>query len=115
MTFDELTAGDLNRIVVIQSKTIKSDSTTEGAPVEVWGPFLTCFAAVIPMSAKEIYTSGATNNEGSTIFRLRYHPTIDTTMRISYLNNIYNIIDVSDINGRHVESQILTNQAVTNG
>jgi len=115
MTFDELTAGDLRHTVTIQNKTITSDASTEGAPLESWNTFLTCFAAVVPMSAKEIFAAQALNNEGTTIFRLRYHSTITNSMRILYLNNIYNIIDVSDINGRHVESQILTNQAVQNG
>jgi SPP1 family predicted phage head-tail adaptor len=113
MIFSTLTAGDLRHKITIQHKVITTDS--EGIPHDGFVDYMTCYAMIIPLGGREVFLAQATQGVNPVMFRVRYNPNIDNTMRIVYLGNKYRITAYEDANMRHKELQIMTLQEVQNG
>ena len=113
MNFDELTSGDLRHKVTIQHKVLTTD--IEGVSHDGFADYITCYAQIIPLGGREVFLAQATQGVSPVMFRLRYNPNIDATMRIYYLGNYYRITVCEDANMKHKELQIMTLQEVQNG
>lgn len=103
-------AGELNRRITLQIKTITYDTVNE--PIETWTDYATVWAAVITTGGREFYAAQKLNAETSTVFKVRYNPVINTYMRIRWGNRKFEIIGVNDVDARHEELQISAKEVV---
>lgn len=106
-------AGLLNRKIVIQSKTITTDSY--GGQVESWATFATVWASKNPLNGRELMAAQAAQSEVTTKFVTRYLSGVLPSMRISFGGEYYNISEVIDPDDAHRELQILTTSGVNDG
>ena len=65
-------AGELNRRITLQIKTITYDTVNE--PIETWTDFATVWAAVITTGGREFYAAQKLNAETSAVFKVPIPP-----------------------------------------
>lgn len=91
-------AGSLDRRVTIQSPSESKNSIGEG--VKSWSTVATVWAAIEPLSSRELLAQRREVSDVSTRIRIRYRPGITAAMRIVHGSNVYRIdgspIDVED-------------------
>lgn len=109
-------SGDLNKRIVIQQRTVGSPARDDfGQPNTVWEDFLTIWAAVEPLTGRELWAQQQIQNEITTRFRIRYAADIVSDMRISYANKYYVIKSIIDPMEEHVELQLMTGEGLRDG
>jgi SPP1 family predicted phage head-tail adaptor len=110
-----MNAGDLRHRIVIQEKITTAEDSTEGIARESWVDLITTWAEVSSLGGKETFNIQAIQGENSYMFKMRYKKNIDKTMRIVFLGENYNIIDINDVNERHKEIWVTCNKEIENG
>lgn len=94
-------SGELNRSIVIQSKTVAQDSF--GEPVETWAKIHTrdsLAARVMPQRGNERFTAQQVVGEAVTTFKIRYRSDVTTLNRIVYDGRNWDIHDVRELGNR---------------
>lgn len=89
-----MNAGELRERVTVQSLTYLQDENT-GEVKENWANFGTFWAKFMHLSSKEKLQAQAIQSELNARLMVRYHAKtaqINSTMRVIYRNQIYNII-----------------------
>lgn len=100
--------------------TIQEFATTvdeEGIATREWVDLITLWAFSKSMSSrwKEYFQAGGHNAERMTQFELRYREGIDTSMRIMFKGNLFEIVSVSeDPHGDKTETWLFAKE-ITNG
>lgn len=84
-------AGILRHPVVIQQQTEKQDQAT-GEMATAWVDFASVWAAVEPLSARDLIAAQAGQSEASGRITIRYRPGVLSTMRILHRGQIFTII-----------------------
>lgn len=84
-----LNAGKLRHRVLIQQRVEDQDSDTGDIDI-TWSNVATVWAAVEPMSARELLAADNVQSKLTTRITIRTRA-VDYTMRISFRGNIYNI------------------------
>ena len=74
-----------------------------GTPCEIWSTFARPWAAKLNHSGRRFFQAQQMNTEITDVFNIRYMPGITTQMRVVYNGQTYEIIDVDDREGRHME------------
>lgn len=97
-------AGNLNRLITIQSKTVTKD--TFGQDIETWGDNFQIWASVTTTGGGEFYAAQKLNSEISILFKVRYTSSITVLDRIIYDNKTYGILYLNNIDGMRKELQI---------
>lgn len=94
-------AGQLMHSIVIESLTQTRDS--DGGMVKNWTTVAPLRAKVANLSGneKDATSHGGVTGEARTEFTVRFVPGIDTTMRVRYGSNYYNIQHVNDFQEEH--------------
>ncbi len=82
-------AGKLRHRVKVQSKTFTQSPET-GEMVESWSDVFTTWASIEPISVKDFIASGAEQSQVTARIVMRYR-NVDSTMRVTYREKIYNI------------------------
>jgi SPP1 family predicted phage head-tail adaptor len=95
-----ISAGELNKQIIIQAKTITRNTYNE--PIAVWEDLATPWANIITTGGKEYYAAQKLNAETSAVFKIRYRR-ISTLNRIKYGNRIFEILSISDPEEKHFE------------
>ena len=109
-------SGDLNKRITIQKKSTTATTRDEFGQLNyVWEDLGTFWAAVEPLTGRELWAQQQLQSELTTRFRIRYQPNIITDMRISYVDKIYVIKSVIDHKEDHIELQLLTGEGVRDG
>ena len=84
-------AGDLRHPIVIQHQTAQQDSAT-GEVVTAWVDFARVWAAVDPLSARDLIAAQVSQSQASGRITIRYRPGVLPTMRILHRGQIFTII-----------------------
>lgn len=86
-------SGSLDKLINIESLTVTTDGM--GASVESWATYKSnVWAAIWPVSAKEIIQSGKVEAEITHRIRTRYVDGVTSAMRIKYGSTYFKIISV---------------------
>ena len=85
-----LAAGDLNRLITIQSRGSSADSY--GEKIANWSELDQVWAQLIPMRRSERFTARQLYGEEINVFRIRYRDDVPNDGRIVYNNKAYEII-----------------------
>ena len=83
-------AGLLRHQIVIQHQTAQQDPVT-GEMATAWVEFARVWAAVDPLSARDLIAAQASQSQASGRITIRYRPGVLPTMRILYRGKVYNI------------------------
>ena len=84
-------AGDLRHPVVIQHQTTQQDPAT-GEVVTAWVEFARVWAAVDPLSARDLIAAQASQTQASGRITIRYRKGVLPTMRILHRDKVYSIV-----------------------
>ena len=106
-------AGSYNRILALEQDT----GTTRGTynnPIENWQPLVTVWAAVEPLSGRELYAAQQVMEQVSHRIRIRYRPDITLTGKLRgklgiRLLNIHTVIDKEEA---HIELEMLATEVI---
>jgi SPP1 family predicted phage head-tail adaptor len=97
-------AGILNRRIIIQQPSAAQDAY--GQPVAGYTTLATVWAAVEPLSGRQLFAAKQAQSEVSVQVTIRYLATVTTAMQVVYGTHIYGIDAIIDYESRH-ESMVL--------
>jgi SPP1 family predicted phage head-tail adaptor len=98
-----INAGDLDRRLTIQAKTITRDSA--GGAIETWTDETTVWAQKVDTTGREFRAAQATYPEVTYVFRIRYNRTLTTAHRLYFEGRYLDILQINE-EGRR-ESQLV--------
>ena len=98
-------AGDLIQRIRIE-RPVKTRNSL-GEQLVTWEEFATVWAAVEPLSGRELTSLRAELADVTARIRIRYRPGVRPEMRIVHGAAIYNIASAIDVGSRHQELEIL--------
>ena len=101
--------GDLNKRITIQSKTRVSDSM--GGFTETYSDHATVFAAIWPVSAKEMVQANSTTMEVTHKIRIRYRGVLRSSWRIKFGNRYFAIVGMVNPGERNEWLDLLCKEA----
>lgn len=98
-------AGTLRHLVDIERYVETQDEV--GQPIKDWATFATVHADVRQLTGREPFFAQERFAEANIMVISRYLAGVDTTMRIKWQGDVYNILDVSDVDGRKVRLEFI--------
>jgi len=101
--------------ITIQKKNPGIDS--DGIPQDNWTDYAHAYAMVEGINGTRYFNAEASTVLASVLFHIRYQRNIqiDTSMRVVYSGKNYNIKDVIDTDGKHIEWQLPCSEEIQNG
>lgn len=87
--------GKLDRPITIETPILATDSY--GQKIKTFALFATTRANVKLGSEKEDFNSEQFTSVNETIFKIRYRPGVNTSMRIVYNGNNYDILGIKEL------------------
>ena len=111
-------SGDLRHRVTIQSRSTSQDSF--GQELTTWSDVATVWAAVVPLTGRELLAAAAINAELTHTVTIRYqaqfaNPIAMAKMRIQYGTRLFNIQSSIDQNERHILIDLGCAEGLNNG
>lgn len=100
--------GEMQTKVVYQTETSAVDSV--GQPIKTWTDVFACWAAVRPLSAKELYYGQSTRSETTHRIAIRWRPEVSAKGRFVIANarrRVFKIFSVINTDERREELVIL--------
>lgn len=101
--------GTLRQRITIQTPTVTTDGS--GISTESWTTFSEVWAAVEPLTMRELFSAAAMDSKVDVRFVIRYLSGVLPTMRVYYNSKYYNITSIINTNERNRELQILASEA----
>ena len=83
---------DLDKRIYLEYEVKTSDGM--GGETSTWGRLNSCWAAIWPVSAKEIKSDSQIMGVVSHRVRIRYRKGIDNTFRVNFNNRYFNVVSV---------------------
>lgn len=105
--------GNLRHRVIFQKRIIGTDP--EGYPIDTWVDIRTVWASVSNLSGREFYAAAAVQAENTVKFTVRYVPDVDTSVKILFRGNQYNITAIDNIKYKNEYMEIKAQIVKTNG
>lgn len=108
--------GRLRHRVVIEAPVETQDAS--GDPVITWAHVATAWAAVEPIKGREATFGNQTLEERDTRIVVRWSPLIDTLSakyRLRHRQDIYNIVNLAEVDMAHKSVEILCKSGVNDG
>lgn len=103
-------AGRLRRRVTIQEKTVSRNSY--GEEIITWSDVDTVWAAVEPLHGREYTEMRRAGAEVTTRIIMRYRDDVTPAMRITWDSHVYDIESVIDVDGRHVQLELMCREVL---
>jgi len=104
--------GEMQTRVVYQTQASEVDAV--GQPLKTWSDVFTCWAAVRPLSAKELYYGQSTRSETTHRIAIRWRPGVSPKGRFVLANNrdrVFKIFSVVNTDEAREELVILAAEA----
>lgn len=82
----------------------------QGGPAEqpgTWAHLFDCWAAVEPLTERELLTAMAARSEATHRIRMRFRPWMTAEDRVIHDGTIYNIVSVIDVRSEHRELHLM--------
>lgn len=93
-----LNIGNMDRRITIERET--ETVKPSGSVVKAWTHVATVWAEIVQRTASEFFTGYGEAENGSVIFRVRYHPGITTADRVSYAGKVYDLKEITELGRR---------------
>lgn len=101
--------GTLRHRVELQERTDTQDGT--GQPIPAWATYATVWAAIEPLTARELIAAKQAQSEATTKIRLRYVSGVDHTDRVVFGSRTYAINSVVNPDERNRELHLMCTEA----
>lgn len=109
-----LSAGDLNRRVLIQRRNTTTDAVY-GSRSTQWVDVATVWAQISPMGGQEVLLAEAIKSKSTHQVTMRYRTNIDPTCRIVYQGRYFDINSMNDVDTAHEYLQLMCTEGVSEG
>jgi SPP1 family predicted phage head-tail adaptor len=106
-------AGKLRHSIIVEQRATTKDSV--GQQTLTWSTFATVYAAVEPLSGRELIAAQAIQNETTHRVTLRYLAALVSGMRINFGGRYLNILSVRNIEERDREMICECSEGLNNG
>lgn len=106
-------AGDLRKRVLIEQRATTQD--TFGEQVQTWTTFASAWAAIDPLSGREMLAAQAFNQEVTHSIEIRYISGVNARMRINYGGRLFNINAVLNENERNRKLVLTCSELLNDG
>jgi len=106
-------AGDLRHRITIQENQPVKDA--EGIVQDNWVDIATVWAAIKPLSGRELLAAQAVQSETTGTIEIRYRAGITPSQRAVFGSRIFEILAVLNIEERNRELRLLTKEVVAGG
>jgi len=103
-------AGDLNRRITIQRRQAGQDGY--GQRLAGWDNVITCWAAITPLSGRELITAQAVQAETTHEITIRHRPGIVAAMRVLYGARRFDVHSVIDPDTSHHTLTLLCSEGL---
>ena len=109
-------AGKLRHRVLVQKPTAGSSGYGKGAAAPTWGPVTgnatssTFWGYVRPLRASEKVRAQQPGMETAYVVQMRYTTVVTPNTRLIWEGHALDIVGITDVDGRHVELEILCNE-----
>jgi len=97
--------GEYRHFIRYQRPVTAKDSL--GQARQTWEDVFTAYAAVRPLSAKEVFFSQSTRSESTHRIALRWRPEVNSKGRFVYGDRVFNIYSVLNVDELNAELVIL--------
>jgi len=97
--------GRLRHRITIEQKAVQRGA--QGGEVVAWTTFATVWAAAEPIRGREYVTLRAGQADITIRFTVRYLAGVNPAMRVKWNGAPYEIVDVIDVKGRHIEIELM--------
>lgn len=94
-------AGSLRHLVRVEQYTETQD--TAGQPIKGYTTFATVHASIDNITGQELFRVQEVFPAATARIKMRYLRGLDSRMRIVHGETYYNILDVDDVEERHIE------------
>ena len=108
----QLGAGKRNRRITIQHRTVTRDAALGAVPT--WTDAFSVWARVASGAGREVFAAQQVVGIDATVFTTEYRSDIDRTMRVSYAGDLFNILSVSDKDGRQLNTMLVCQSVAAN-
>jgi len=111
---------DLRHRITLQKKTtigtfLLPDMIISTPPIDangiestIWVDFKTVWASYEPLGGREYYAAAAVQSQDNVTFHVRYQKDITPDLQIVFEDLIYQILNINDTAGRHIELQLIS-------
>ena len=106
-TGGQVCAGDLDRRITIESRTVGQSAT--GDTTETWATFATVWASKRDLRGREYFEARQDQAEVTTEFKIRHLAGLKREMRIQFDGETYDIMHIAEIGRR--EGQMIMARA----
>lgn len=103
-------AGKLNQRIELQSATVAADSY--GEPIQTWTTYTTVWAAVAPLSGRELIYAQQVSSETNIRITIRYTSAVAVGHRVKYGTRYFDINAVIDRDMRNEQIELMCKEAV---
>jgi len=105
--------GELSKRVTIQQRT--TTLSASGAQSTTWADVQAVWAAIVPMSGRELLAAQSVRSEVTHQVTIRYRRGITTSMRLSYGSRFFNIHAIMDDLERHRQLTVMCSEGLSDG
>lgn len=102
-------AGKLNQRIELQSATTAADSY--GEPIQTWATYATVWAAVVPLSGRELIYAQQVSSETNIRITIRYTSSVAVGHRVKYGTRYFDINAVIDRDMRNEQIELMCKEA----
>ena len=106
----KINSGDLNRSIIIQTKTETHNSF--GEPIYTWADSFAVWAKIVTTGGGEFYAAQKLNESTTAVFTVRFTVAIKNSNRIKHGTRIFEILSINDVDERHEKLNISTKEVV---
>lgn len=102
-------SGKLNQRIELQSLTATAD--TFGEPIKIWATYSTVWAAVNPLSGRELLYAQQVSSESNIRILIRYNTTITVKDRIKYGTRYFDINAIIDKDMKNEQMELMCKES----
>lgn len=105
--------GALDRRITLQQRSSSKDSS--GQQSQTWSDAFTCWAAIDPLSGRELQAAQAIVAETTHEVLIRYRSTVRPDMRVVYQTKVFDVLNVLDEGMQHRMLRMLCSEGLNQG
>jgi len=106
-------AGQLRHRITVQSRSDGADELNQ--PLTTWVDVVTLWAEVEQLSGRELMAASAERAENIARVTVRWRPDLLPNMRIVYGAALFDITDISDVEGRFKQLELMCKAGLSDG
>lgn len=104
-----INSGQMNQRIILQTRTAGVDAL--GQESTTWSDTMIIWAHAEPLRGREFFAAGQAQSEVDVRFRVRWRDTITPTMRVSWRDELYDIVSIIEPQGGREQLELMCSTA----